>query len=548
MTKKPPIISIMLLLLLGTLACLVNTLPFGNQLPTSTATATQPIPTAPPPSPLPPTPTPTPPLDPTATPTIVVSSVSPTPDVNFGDLSPFRQAMLPDFADDVDIVANGGASRYFIEMTFDSSSFDGDDGLHFSAVQRVRYTNNESVSLSEIYFRLFPNLLGGALVVDTVVVDNQNVTPALEAENSALRVPLSGELSPGDRTDITLVYEVTVPAGDQEGYNIFGYSDKTAALATFYPVIAVYDQNGWHTEIPIPYGDLTYLDTSLYQVQLTVPENMVVTASGSLLDSVSNGDGTKTLSLASGPMRDFYVAMRKDYQVLSEIVDGTVVNSYFPPGLEKGGQLALRYAADALRVFNRRFGQYPFAELDIVATSTSAGGIEYPGIVVVSERIYNQEGGFFQHATAHEVAHQWWYSLVGNDQLNEPWLDESLTNYSAIIYWEEVEGQDSAERVLNGFMWGPYNQAKQQDRDKAVMGPVSNFTQEEYSTFVYGKGSLFFNALRQEAGDETYFEIMNTYYTDFKYEIATASDLFKTIEQVTGKKIEPLLESWLQGR
>lgn len=90
--------------------------------------------------------------------------------------------------------------------------------------------------------------------------------------------------------------------------------------------------------------------------------------------------------------------------------------------------------------------------------------------------------------------------------------------------------------------------AKTQGRDKAVIGPVENFTVEEYSTFVYGKGPLFFNALRQEVGDDMYFEFMQSYYTQYRYKIASAQNLFTVIEQVSGQNVEPLLETWLEAR
>ncbi|MCB0165085.1 MAG: hypothetical protein KDI79_12715, partial [Anaerolineae bacterium] len=70
----------------------------------------------------------------------------------------------------------------------------------------------------------------------------------------------------------------------------------------------------------------------------------------------------------------------------------------------------------------------------------------------------------------------------------------------------------------------------------------------EYSAFIYGKGPLFFNALRQEVGDEVYFDIMQTYFNEFKYKIATANDLFAIIEQKSGQNVEPLLETWLEPR
>jgi len=78
------------------------------------------------------------------------------------------------------------------------------------------------------------------------------------------------------------------------------------------------------------------------------------------------------------------------------------------------------------------------------------------------------------------------------------------------------------------------------------MGRVADFSQGEYGAIVYGKGPLFFNALRQEVGDETYFKIMQTYFAEYKYKIVQPDDLFIVIEQVSGRNVEPLVKTWLQ--
>jgi hypothetical protein len=544
------------LLLLGVSACtaIANApTPTAISLPTVAPSSTPfPAPTSsptlpsPPPSPVPPSPTSSPA---TAEPAIA-APIIPTSEVDFADLTPYRQAMLPQYGADVDTVAAMGATRYSLEVALElpPDELPGSAGALLKGVEQIRYTNTEAVPLAEIYFRLYPNLSGydGKMTVETVMVDGQLVQPELQADNSALRVPLAQPLTPGAVTDINLIYQADVPAQTRQGYNIFSASENTIALAGFYPTIAVYDETGWNIEIPPSYGDATYLDTSLYRVELTVPEPLVVAASGSLLKSIPNADGTKTLSLASGPMRDFYIAARADFKVASETVEGTLVNSYYPPELEEGGKLALRYAADSLRVFNQRFGPYPYAELDVAATPTTAGGVEYPGIVVVSQRVYDEPGGFFQFATAHEVAHQWWYGVVGNDQADNPWLDESLTNYSAALYWEAIEGPEEARDIIDTLFFGPYEQVKSQGQDRAVMGRVADFSEGEYGAIVYGKGPLFFHALRQAVGDEAYFKIMQAYYTDYKYKIAQPDDLLRLIEQVSGQDVEPLVETWLE--
>lgn len=496
------------------------------------------------PSSLPPSPTPQPTPDDPATPAEAEREAD--------DLSLYHQAMRPEFAGDVETVAAAGASRYKIEVNVEFPT-EADSALpnarvYLRGVESVRYTNTEAVSLSEIYFRLYPNLpgYGGRMTVNDMTVDGQAVTSELEADDSAMRVPLAQPLAPGEVIELSLTFEAEVPT-QGAGYNIFSYTEQTLALADFYPAVAVYDDEGWNIEVPPTYGDATFLDTSLYRVELTVPESMIVAASGSLSTEQVNDNGTRTLVLVSGPMRDFYIVMRADFEAASDVVDGILVTSYYPPDLQSGGVLALQYAVDSLRVFNEQFGPYPYTEFDVVATPTQAGGVEYPGIVVVAQFLYDQTGGFFEHATAHEVAHQWWYSMVGNDQIDDPWLDESLTNYSSIVYWEKIEGKDAAEQMIRRLFLEPYERAKAQGKDRAVAGPVADFSEEEYGVFVYGKGPLFFNALRQQVGDEIFFKIMQSYYAQYKYKIAYPDDLLATIERVSGQDIDPLFKMWIQG-
>jgi hypothetical protein len=466
----------------------------------------------------------------------------PVPDVDMEDLSLFQLALKSEFAGDVDAIPD--ATRYFIQVMLDP-----DEPDTLTGVQRVRYTNTEDVPLEAVYFRLYPNLpgYGGSMTVDKVTLDGAQVETTLEEGDSALRIPLDAALAPGEVADLTLWFREVLPADTSAGYGLYAYEDNVYALAGFYPTIPVYDDEGWNVEVAPPYGDATFTDTAFYQVQLTVPEELTVAISGSTVETVEHDDGTRTWIAVGGPMRDFYVAMSTDYEVVSEEVDGTLVNSYYRSAQDDGGKLALKYAADALRVFNQRFGPYPYTELDVVATPTKAGGIEYPGAIVVAQGLYSQEGGFFELATAHEVAHQWWYGLVGNDQLDEPWLDEALTSYSTFLYFQETAGKDAASSVKEGVFEEPYRAAQANDRDRGVAGPVASFSERDYGTIVYGKGPLFFDALRTELGDDAFFAALRDYLESHRYGVAYPDDLIVAFEDTSGQQIDDLYEFWILG-
>ena len=512
-----------------------------------------------------PSPTPTPTAEPTPTPTVVPlptpkptlsptpttasqpaspppSAVAPTPIADWDDLTPYEAAMLPQFADD--IAQLDDPTQYHIELVVDMET------LTLTGSQRLLYTNNEPVELGEIYFRLFPNTPdhGGRLRVERIIVNGQEPAVTYELSDTAMKVLLAEPLAPEAQLDILIDFRVTVPEGNQHGYGAFNYENGIMALAGFYPLVPVYDDEGWNVELAPDYGDSVYSDTALYNLDLTVPEDMVVATSGSIVAETDNDDGTQTLHCVSGPMRDFNVVMSRDFVVKSSTVGQITVNSYYLPMDETAGERVLQYVGDALRAYNERFGLYPFAEFDAVETPITAAGIEYPGLIVVAQRFYEegQEGGFFEFATAHEVAHQWWYSLVGSDQVDEPWLDEALTNYSALIYVEDIQGQQEAQFILAHYFEGPYRQLVEEGRDAVVAQPVAAFSEEDYS-IVYGKGPLFFHALRQEVGDETYFAIMREYLRQHKYKIATPESFLRVAESVSGRELDAIYKQWILG-
>jgi hypothetical protein len=534
MTNKK-LITLTVILFLLVVSCGPNPTPTPTVEPTSTPAVV-----------LPPTPKPT--LNPT--PTTASQPASPSPMAvtstlmaDWDDLTLYESAMLPQFAGD--IAQLDDLTQYHIDLVADMET------LTLTGSQRLLYTNNETVELSEIYFRLFPNTpdYGGWLSIERITVNGQEPEVTYELSDTAMKVFLVEPLAPEAQLDILIDFRVVVPEGNQHGYGAFNYENGIMALAGFYPLVPVYDDEGWNVELAADYGDAVYSDTALYNLHLTVPEDIVVVTSGSIVSETDNDDGTRTLHCVSGPMRDFNVVMSRDFVVKSATVGQTIVNSFYLPMDEAAGERVLQYVSDALRTYNERFGLYPFAEFDAVETSITAAGIEYPGLIVIAQRFYEegQEGGFFEFAIAHEVAHQWWYSMVGSDQIDEPWLDEALTNYSTLVYFEDIHGQQEAQSILAHYFEGPYRQIVEEGRDAVVAQPVAAFSEEEYAPIVYGKGPLFFHALRQEVGDETYFAIMKEYLRQHKYRIATPEGFLRVAESVSGRDLDAIHKQWILG-
>jgi hypothetical protein len=467
----------------------------------------------------------------------------PTPVANLSDLALYAKGLKPEFAADVDVVPN--ATRYFLKVRLEPGTPPRLDG-----VARVLFTNTDDISLDELVFRLYPNLpsYGGDMSVDQVIVDDRPAASRLTESNTVLRIPLSPALSPGQRVDVSLHYSVKIPTDDSHGYAVFAYANGIYALAGFYPTLPVFDDAGWHVDLPPAHGDATFTDAAFYQLELTVPQDLTVVTSGTTLASVENGDGTRTWSAVGGPMRDFYVAMSSNYERISQNIGQTTINSYYPAGQEGGGRMALQYASDAFEFFSREFGPYPYAEFDVVPTGTTAGGVEYPGVIAIADWLYAGDDDFFEVAVAHETAHQWWYGLVGSDQIESPWLDEALTNYVMYLYYLEFHDPDQAQDIKHGYFELPYQSMREQDHDRGVAGPVSSFGPSEYGAIVYGKGPLFFDAVRTQLGADTFRAALQNYLNTHRYSLAYPGDLVDSLEQVSGEQIDSLYQFWIIGQ
>ncbi len=244
-------------------------------------------------------------------------------------------------------------------------------------------------------------------------------------------------------------------------------------------------------------------------------------------------------------MRDFNIVASDHYQESSKQVDGVTVNSYFLPQDATGGTEALTFASDALARYQADFGPYPYSELDVVETSTKALGIEYPGLVVLARTGQYDSSArpeLLQSTTAHEVAHQWWYNVVGDDQVNTPWMDEALAQYSTYIYFKDRYGDQGAQALIDNFKsrWD-----RTQDADIPIGLPVAAYKGPEYSAIVYGRGPLFFLALHDRLGEATMLRFLQEYYRQYRWKIASPAELQDLLQKVSGQNLSDLFDQWV---
>jgi hypothetical protein len=461
-------------------------------------------------------------------------AATPLPDAPLDPQAQVR-ALLPEFAGDLGRA--GEWNRYTISAAIDPQA------RTIAGHERVEYTNRDTVTLDRLYFHLYPNLrdFAGSLLVNTLVVDGQPRDVAYEGQRYLLRVSLPRPLAPGATTVVAFDFTATAPlnAGITY-YGAFNEQSGVLALASSYPIAAIVRGGEWDTGRSDPRGDFVDSETALYDVTLTAPADWSLATTGVAIDRRQDGD-RQTERIVSGPQREFAISATQ-LKLASADVDGTRINSYFRPEHGQGGQAALQAAANALRVFNKRYGRYPLVELDVIeVTASNFLGVEYPGLIMIEQGLYDGNG--LEITVAHEVAHQWWYSQVGNSVLNEAWLDEALASYSQIVYQEEIHGHDAAERELESFR-ERYRNAIAAGRDAPVEQPTAAF-RGNYVSLVYGKAVLFFQAMRKQIGEAAFDRFLHAHYAQHRYDYITGADLLADVEGACGCDLHPLYADWI---
>lgn len=471
------------------------------------------------------------------TPVVVTPAVVATPagglPFTLDEADDAQAALRPEFA--ADVAALPGASRYVIDVAV---SFNADGSATLAGRELVRYTNREAEALTELYLMLWPNeryQYLGEMALGAVRVAGALVEPELEQRGLAARLPLAEPLAPGAAIDLEAEFVTQAEPGLEDGAR-FGLTHRVLIAPTFYPLIPRRVNGAWQVEPPPTGGDTTNSDSAFYAWRVTAPAGLAIAASGTVVEATTAGDA-QTQVLLTGPMRDLALVVGP-LEVEQRQAGGVTLNAYLlPQHADLAGEV-LDQAGAQVETLQALVGEYPFAELDIVDAPGAFGGIEYPGLILVG--IISDER-YFERANVHEVGHQWFYSLIGDDQLLEPWLDEAAASYTEVLYAEHVISAAAAQDALAGF-WGYLAAAG--DPDRPIGLPVDAY-EDDYGLIVYGKGALFFEALRRELGDDVFFEFLHAYFDRYRYGFATTAGFHETAEATCACDLDALFDLWV---
>jgi len=448
-------------------------------------------------------------------------------------------------------------TNYTIDVTIANTE-------QLSAKQQVEYTNNSEIHLTQLSLHLYPNAFRedaaikpydkddaaivdgqfGGITIKNVTVDGRRVEFKIGGtDKNILYIPI--DLDPTYTTVINFEFELKIPKINHR----FGQNSNTTNFGNWYPIVCTLENGEFREDPYYSKGDPFFSEVSNYSVNITVPSNYQIASTGMSTAVQNNLDNTKTYKIHEDKIRDFAFVLSDKFEHLVDSVDGIALNYYFYEDANASQNLEL--IKDVILTFNDTFGKYPYKSITVTKTGFLHGGMEYPQIVFISD-ILEQES--YQEVIVHEIAHQWWYAVVGNDQIRYAWIDEGLSEYSATIFFERnpkygITKQKRIAEVLSNFLLFCDLNGYLNGKDTVMEKPLTDFKSDmEYVFMVYAKGHLLFDSLRTVIGDKNFFNGLQKYYRDNSFGLVKKENLIASFENSSDRKLESFFDSWIEGK
>jgi len=406
------------------------------------------------------------------------------------------------------------SQSYEITATLDVASG------RLDAVERLTLTNRSPRTIDHVNISAVPRALGYLEMGDSVTIDGEPV--AIEWTTTInLRVPLD-DLGPGESVEIGLDFALNVGRSPDAFSARLSNENGVLSFGQWFPIVSTeHEVYG----LGDPQISFTADSIRLELETTTALARNAVACPG--LVSAPESTGTAWACEVSD-VRDFSFVVNPLFALTTRTVGDTTLRVYTQT---VDGSVTADLATTALVGLSEAFGPYPWP--DLVLAEVGAGGgfsMEYPRAIHLTRgKVVDT------YVVYHEVAHQWFYAQLGNDQQREPWLDEGFADFGARYLMGIGENQCSARPVNSEvFAW--------------EAGPISggDWTScDGYFEAVFYKGTEFLNGLRAAMGDEAFFAAMREWVSANQHGFTTARGLLRHLQASTDADLEPIFRAYL---
>ncbi len=428
---------------------------------------------------------------------------------------------------------NGQQTRYTIDASIDYYN------RYISASSQAVYTNKTEAPIEELVFIIYPTIFQNAIYIQSMRWGDGTPIDNFRWESHRMIIPLEIPLSPGEQIEVRHNFELYMP--NREG--TFGQTGRQLNLAYWFPFIPPINPDGtWlYNEISLVnsqiVGEHLAFEAADFDVSLQFSdrrENMKIAAPSIARE---DEDGIHYELLLG---RTFTLSISDIFTLTEREVNGIKILSYAFPTEASAGEAAADIAVDAVKLYSELYGDLD-RELISVVEADFLHGMEFDGLILLSRGFYM----FYNSTpetnltiiTPHEISHQWFFSLVGNDQALEPWLDESLATYSEALFYEQYYPE------LVPWWWE--NRVDGQQPTGFVDNTI--YLEQGYDAYrdsVYLNGAHFIQDLRDLVGDAAFFSFIQAYIAENRYAIATGEDFWRILQDHTNADLLPLVEEY----
>jgi len=479
-----------------------------------------------------------------------------------------------------------------VNFTISVSLNDKDHAL--DGFEKIEYINNSPDTLHFIWFHLWPNAYkNDKTAFSDQLLENGNtkfyfsnkdqkgyinrldfkvdhITAKIEDHPhyiDIIKLILPTPLPPGGKTIITTPFHVKLPYNFSRG----GHDGECYQVTQWFPKPAVYDKMGWH---PMPYLDQGefYSEFGKFDVQITVPKNYVVAATGELqnpeekewlktrsayswmpvqkkekmksgelkktIQSYPESDKeTKTLHFIQDNIHDFAWFADKRFVVKQDTLQlgsGRIVDvfSYYTRHDYTAWQNAVQSAKNAILHYSDLVGEYPYNIISIVQGPESfGGGMEYPTITVISQTANVKE---LDKTIVHEVGHNWFYGILASNERDFPWMDEGVNTFYENKYSEKKYGK---EPQLGKLLFETKAVTK---TDQQINLGSEKYNEVNYGLSVYYKTAEWLRYLEEQIGTDMFNSAMQEYFNHWKFRHPYPENFKETFTRVTSKNLDSI--------
>jgi hypothetical protein len=411
------------------------------------------------------------------------------------------------------------SERPVVDLRFDVA----DDLRSVTGNERVVFTPD--LRVCELVFRAWPNKpatarTGSSLTVTDVVVAGSAVVPTVSsagapegAPGTLVRIPLPACIAAGEPITADLAFTLTLGERADERVGV-APSEEVAWFGSAFPLLAWERERGWATEPAVAVaGEVaTSEDFRLRSLEVAAPSRYSVQGSGSATGRrLGQAPGTTVHAFTAPALRDVMVSVGR-LQVVQAEVDGVRVHlAASTVGTVAPLSRWVDRITDAIDRLSRLLGPFPYPDLWVTVLSSESSGIEFPGAIQFADVSPRQEGGL----VSHEVAHMWFYALVGNNQGRDPWLDESFATLAQLV------ADDGGVYELADV---PPEGAGQVGRPMSYWARFDR-PSEAYTDSVYVEGGAALYEARRRAGPAEFDLALRRYVRDNAHRVAVPADV-----------------------